>query len=58
MPGFRPEEMRRWQQHFPLHETEVLDDAAHFVQEDRPDRVVAAVRRILTRTENSSGEQP
>lgn len=48
--AFRRKEMRRWQQHFPLHETEVLDDAAHFVQEDRPDRVVAAIRRALVRT--------
>ncbi len=48
-PGFRPAEMRRWQRHLPLHETEVLDDAAHFVQEDRPDRVVAAIRRVLER---------
>jgi haloalkane dehalogenase len=49
-PGFRPAEMHRWQRHFPLHETEVLDDASHFVQEDRPDRLVAAIRRILERT--------
>ncbi len=54
-PGFRPREMHRWQRHLPLHETEVLDDASHFVQEDRPDRVIAAIHRILERT-STSGE--
>jgi haloalkane dehalogenase len=49
-PGFRPVEMRRWQSHLPLHETCVLEDAAHFVQEDRPDRVAAAIRRVIERT--------
>jgi haloalkane dehalogenase len=49
-PGFRPVEMKRWQSHLPLHETEVLDDASHSVQEDRPDRLVAAIRRVLERT--------
>jgi haloalkane dehalogenase len=47
--------MHRWQRHPPLHETEVLEDASHFVQEDRPDRLVAAIRRILERT-STSGE--
>jgi len=42
--------MKRWQSHLLLHETEVLDDAAHFVQEDRPERVVAAIRRVIERT--------
>jgi haloalkane dehalogenase len=49
-PGFRPAEMRRWQNFFKMHETEVLGDASHFVQEDRPDRVIAAIRRALERT--------
>jgi haloalkane dehalogenase len=48
-PGFRPVEMKRWQKHLKAHETEILDDASHFVQEDRPDRVVAAIRRVLER---------
>jgi haloalkane dehalogenase len=48
-PGFRPIEMRRWQRHLPLHETEVLDDASHFVPEDRPDRVIRAIRGVLER---------
>lgn len=56
-PGFRPAEMRRWQRHFPLHHTETLEDASHFIQEDRPDRLVAAIRRMLSRT-SSHGESP
>ena len=34
-----------------MHETETIDDASHSVQEDRPDRVVAAIRRVLERTQ-------
>ncbi|HZG18324.1 MAG TPA: alpha/beta fold hydrolase [Candidatus Bathyarchaeia archaeon] len=56
--GFPLEEMRKWQKYLPLHETEILDDASHYVQEDRPDRVTAAIRRILERTqENKGGSQ-
>jgi haloalkane dehalogenase len=51
-PGFRPIEMQRWQRHLPQHETEVLQDASHFVQEDRPDRLIAAIRRVIARTSN------
>jgi haloalkane dehalogenase len=39
----------RWRAHFPLAHTERIPDAGHFVQEDRPDRVVAAVLRLLER---------
>lgn len=56
-PGFRPAEMRRWQRHLPLHETEVLDDASHFVQEDRPDRLVAVIRRVIERRVQSGNTQ-
>jgi haloalkane dehalogenase len=49
-PGFRPAERNRWESHLPLHETEVLEDASHFVQEDRPDRVAEAIRRVIDRT--------
>jgi len=53
--GFPLEEMRKWQKYLPLHETEILDDASHYVQEDRPDRVTAAIRRILERTQVNKG---
>jgi haloalkane dehalogenase len=48
--GFPLELMDRWRGYLRAHETEVLDDASHFVQEDRPDRVVASIRRVLERT--------
>ncbi|MFD1957697.1 alpha/beta fold hydrolase [Paenibacillus thailandensis] len=51
--GFPVEEMRKWQKVFPLHETEMLEDASHYVQEDRPDRVASAVRRVLERTKTN-----
>jgi haloalkane dehalogenase len=49
-PGFPASEMAKWQGHLGRHETETLDDAGHSVPEDRPDRVVAAIRRVLART--------
>lgn len=48
-PGFRPQELARWQSHLERHETEKLDDSSHFVQEDRPDRVAAAIRALARR---------
>jgi haloalkane dehalogenase len=45
-PGFRPQEMAKWQRYLKRHEVETLDDASHFVQEDRPDRVAAAIRHV------------
>jgi haloalkane dehalogenase len=50
-PGFPAREMEKWQGYLKLHETEVLEDAGHSVQEDRPDRVVGSIRRVLDRTE-------
>jgi haloalkane dehalogenase len=48
--GFPLAEMAKWQRYLKMHETEPLSDASHYVQEDRPDRVAAAIRRVLTRT--------
>lgn len=48
--GFPLELMDRWRGYLVANETEVLDDASHFVQEDRPDRVIASIRRVLERT--------
>jgi haloalkane dehalogenase len=53
-PGFPAKEMAKWQRHLQRHETETLDDAGHSVQEDRPDRVVAAIRRVLLRTQKAT----
>jgi haloalkane dehalogenase len=49
-PGFPLSEMARWQGYLKMNETETLDDASHSVQEDRPDRVVAAIQNVLKRT--------
>ncbi|MEW9701761.1 alpha/beta fold hydrolase [Paenibacillus sp. SI8] len=48
--GFPLEQMAKWQRHLPLNETEILEDASHYVQEDRPDRVAASIRKIRNRT--------
>ena len=50
VPGFPLSEMERWQRNLKNHESETLDDAGHSVQEDRPDRVSAAIRRVLERS--------
>jgi haloalkane dehalogenase len=44
--GFPLSEMMKWQTYLPKNETEILDDASHYVQEDRPDRIAAAIRRV------------
>ena len=46
----KPSFDERWRRHFPNAATERIADAGHFVQEDRPDRVAAAVLRLLART--------
>ncbi|OZB96234.1 alpha/beta hydrolase [Paenibacillus sp. XY044] len=56
--GFPVEEMQRWQGILRMHETEALSDASHYVQEDRPDRVAASIRRVLERTNGIVGKQP
>jgi haloalkane dehalogenase len=48
--GFSLEALEKWQKYFSMNETEVLSDASHFVQEDRPDRVAVSIRRVLERT--------
>ena len=50
VPGFPVSEMERWQRYLKNCQSEKLDDAGHSVQEDRPERVAAAILRILERT--------
>jgi haloalkane dehalogenase len=50
VPGFPVSEMERWQRYLKDCRSEELDDAGHSVQEDRPERVAAAILRILDRT--------
>jgi haloalkane dehalogenase len=42
--AFRGRERRRWEQVFPDHRTVSLDGAGHYIQEDAPDEIVAAIR--------------
>ncbi len=53
-PGFPAADIAKWQGYLKMHETELLGDASHFVQEDRPDRVAASIRRVLERTSETS----
>jgi haloalkane dehalogenase len=41
--AFRAAERRRWEELFPDHRTTLVEGAGHYVQEDAPDQIVAAV---------------
>jgi haloalkane dehalogenase len=43
-PAFREPIRLRWERTFPNHRTEILHGASHYIQEDAPDEIVAAVR--------------
>jgi len=43
-PGFKEPHRRRWERTFPNHRTEILRGASHYIQEDAPDEIVAAVK--------------
>jgi haloalkane dehalogenase len=53
-PGFAGKELTKWQTVFRYQETESLADASHSVPEDRPDRVVEAIRRVIVRSSRAS----
>ncbi len=42
--AFREPERRRWEQLFPNHRTVMLEGAGHYIQEDSPEEIVAAIR--------------
>ena len=42
--AFREKERLRWEQCFPAHQTVLLEGAGHYMQEDAPDEIVAAIR--------------
>ena len=47
-PAFGKERyIRRWQGYFPDAAVDGVEDASHYLQEDCPDRVAAAVKRLL-----------
>ncbi|BDB41932.1 MULTISPECIES: alpha/beta fold hydrolase [Mycobacterium] len=45
--AFGDNELRRWEQVFPDHRTEIIDGAGHYVQSDAPERFAAAIRDWL-----------
>jgi haloalkane dehalogenase len=42
--AFREPERRRWESIFPEHRTVLLEGAGHYIQEDAPEEIVAAIR--------------
>jgi haloalkane dehalogenase len=42
--AFRDRERRRWEELFPDHRTVLLEGAGHYIQEDAPEQIVAAIR--------------
>lgn len=42
--AFGNSELRRWEQKFTNHHTEIIEGAGHFVQSDAPERFAAAIR--------------
>jgi haloalkane dehalogenase len=42
--AFREPERRRWEKELPNHTTVTLEGAGHYIQEDAPDEIVAAIR--------------
>ena len=42
--AFREPERKRWEEIFPNHRTVVLEGAGHYIQEDAPEEIVAAIR--------------
>lgn len=50
-PAFRESQLLRWERTFPNHRTEILRGASHYIQEDAPDEIVAAIRDWWPTTE-------
>jgi haloalkane dehalogenase len=42
--AFRRPQRLRWERTFPNHRTEILRGASHYIQEDAPDEIVAAIK--------------
>jgi len=41
--AFKEPQLRRWEQTFPNHRTVVLHGASHYIQEDAPEEIIAAI---------------
>jgi haloalkane dehalogenase len=44
--AFREPQRRRWERTFPNHRTVILRGAGHYIQEDAPDEIVAAIKDL------------
>lgn len=42
--------IERWLRHFPGAPVDKLADASHYLQEDRPERIADAVKRVVAQT--------
>jgi haloalkane dehalogenase len=45
-PAFGKRERQRWEQLFPDHRTVALEGAGHYIQEEKPDEIIAAIRAM------------
>ena len=48
--AFRARERERWESVFPDHRTVILEGVGHYIQEEAPDEIVAAIRSWAPRT--------
>jgi haloalkane dehalogenase len=53
--AFQKTERMRFEGYFPNHHTRMLENAGHFIQDDAPTEIVAAIRATFPTVENSSG---
>jgi haloalkane dehalogenase len=56
--AFQETERMRFEGYFPNHHTQMLENAGHFIQDDSPTEIVAAIRATFPPTENSPGSVP
>jgi pimeloyl-ACP methyl ester carboxylesterase len=44
-PAFKEPQRLRWERTFPNHKTVILEGASHYIQEDAPKEIVAAIKQ-------------
>ena len=55
--AFRRIELERWKSELSDHEVHEFEECGHFLAEEAPDRVVAALRNFMGRTKHWPGER-
>jgi len=53
-PAFKEPQRLRWERTFASHQTQILRGASHYIQEDAPEEITAAIRQWWPGT--ASGE--